>query len=133
MDSSQTVSRAELLLSRAHAQGGKVISLVLVVVSTKIAIYRDLSTRKHLESIEFDKKKKKNWLQCVPNRGTRSTSVRNSAFFLAIVATPMNTRCTMHTGMRFLLMRITKWPSTGKDRRYVLNNARDTVWLLCTG
>ena len=130
MDSSQTVSRAELLLSRAHAQGGKVISRVLDVVSTYS--YRDLSTRKHLESIEFSKKKK-NWLQCVPNRGTRSTSVRNSAFFLAIVATPMNTQCTMHTGMRFLLMRISKWPSTGKDRRYVLNNARDTVWLLCTG
>ena len=66
-------------------------------------------------------------------------SVRNSAFFLTIVAMPMNnvyTQCIMHTGICFLLMRTTKWPSirtaAGKDNRHVLNNARDTIWLLST-
>ena len=113
------------IITPCACAGGKVISrVVVVVVSTKIAIYRDLgtwATRKHRESINLAK----NWLQYVSNR---STSVRNSAFFLAIVATPMSNAYSMHTGLCFLLMRTTKWPTirTGKDRRHVLNNARDT-------
>ena len=43
-----------VLLSRAHAQGGKVI-VVVVIVSTKIAISRDAG-RNHNESIEFGEK-----------------------------------------------------------------------------
>ena len=40
-----------------HGQRGKVISrVVIVVVSTKIAISRDLGTHKHNESIELGKK-----------------------------------------------------------------------------
>ena len=49
-------------LPRAHAQGGKVIGrvvIVVVVVSTKIAISRDIgvqATRIYNKSIEFDEK-----------------------------------------------------------------------------
>ena len=38
-------------------------------------------------------------------------SIRNSVFFLAIIATLMNSvyiQCIMHTGMRFLLIYTTK-------------------------
>jgi hypothetical protein len=55
----------------------------------KIAIFRDLgtwATRKHNESMELGE----NWLQYASNRGTWSTSVTNSAFWLLIVATPMS-------------------------------------------
>ena len=56
------VNFIQLFLPRAHAQGGKVIGrvvIVVVVVSTKIAISRDVgvkATRKYNESIEFGKK-----------------------------------------------------------------------------
>ena len=47
------------LLPRAHAQGGNVISRVVIVVSKKIAISRVLgvwATRKYDKSIEFGEK-----------------------------------------------------------------------------
>ena len=71
-----------ILLPRAHAQGGKVIGrvvVVVVVVSTKIVISRDIATRIHNESIEFGEK-----------LASVCTSVTNSAFLLAIVATPID-------------------------------------------
>ena len=93
---------AIFLLPLAHVQGVKVIDLVfvIVVVSTKITIYRDLgtwATRTHLELIEFGEKLASICL----NRETRSTSVRNIAFFLAIIATPMNN--SMHNAYGHVL------------------------------
>ena len=63
----------------------------------------------------------------------------HGAFFLAIVAMPMNNAYSMHNvylhgGMCFLAQCTTKWPSIriDKDRQHVLNNVRNTDWLLPT-
>ena len=45
----------------------------------------------------------KNWPQHVSNRGTRSTSVRNNAFLLAIIAMPMDSAYSMHNAYSHVL------------------------------
>ena len=42
---------------------------------------------------------KKNWLQCVSNRGIWSTSITNSAFLLAFVTTPIDSAHSMHASL----------------------------------
>ena len=86
-------------LPHAHVQKRKVISRVVIVgviVSTKIVISWDLST---CISISNQLNLAKNWLQYVSNRGTRSTSVRNSDYCLAIVAMLMDAY-SMHNAYR---------------------------------
>ena len=94
-----------ILLSRAHAQGGKVIGRVIVVCCRRCEHKnRHLSRPRQPEQLVSTTNQSNFWLQCALNRGTQSTSVTNSTFLLAIVAMPMDsayTQCIMHTGVCF--------------------------------
>ena len=70
---------------------GKVIARV-VVMSTKIAISRDVWTRKHNQLGEK--------LVYVSNRGIRSMSATNSVFLSATVATPIDSAHSVHNAYR---------------------------------
>ena len=88
---------------RACARGIVIGCVVFVIVSTKIALSRDLgtwATRMHNESVKFGEKLVN--FQCVSNQGTQSTSViLNSAFLLAIIATPIDSAHSMHNACAF--------------------------------
>ena len=103
----------------------------VVVVSLKIAIHWDLGTEQFVSLL--NQIWRKTGFSTFQIKGY-DPQVLEIVSFLAIVATPMNNAYSMHNAYRYvlLLMRTTKWPSkrTGKDRWHVLNNARDTIWLL---
>ncbi len=70
----------------AHAQQGVKQSVCLSICGHK---NRHIS-RPQLVSTTNQLNLAKNWLQYASNRGTRSTSITNSAFLLPIVATPIS-------------------------------------------
>ena len=66
---------------------GHVVVVVVVIMSTKIAISRDIGAHKHNESIKFSEKLAS---VCIKSMDTDWYHKINSAFLLASVATPIN-------------------------------------------
>ena len=76
--------------------------IVIVVISTKIAVSRDLgtwATRKHNDSIE-----KLALISVLQIEGYISGALQIEPFFFAIIAMPIDSAYSMHNAMYFLLM-----------------------------
>ena len=69
-------------------QGGEVYVIGCAVIVVIIIV---MTTERHISTM-------KKWFQYASNRGTRTTSVTNSTFLLANVATPINSSypCNIH-------------------------------------